>query len=54
MLVYFIGGGAIADFAKTLGGEITAEAFNLILRMLNLDVSTRCWPHSQKDKFEYK
>ncbi|VDH91582.1 Hypothetical predicted protein [Mytilus galloprovincialis] len=31
------GGGALADFAKTLGGAITAEAFDLILRMLKLD-----------------
>ncbi|CAG2189963.1 unnamed protein product [Mytilus edulis] len=33
------GGGALADFAKTLGGAITAEAFDLILRMLKLDVN---------------
>lgn len=37
--MFFSGGGALKDFAKTLGGAITAEAFDLILRMLKLDVS---------------
>lgn len=37
--VFDLGSGTIKDFAAQLGGAITAEAFDLILRTLKLDVS---------------
>lgn len=38
-LFVFIGGGSIKGLVAEIGGKMTAEAFNLILKKFDLDVS---------------